>query len=174
METPSLGPIVIRHYQPSDLGACRALWEELTEWHRQIYDSPDIGGPNPGLLFDEHLERVGAEQIWVAESDGKVVGMAGLILEGDEAELEPISISQAFRRTGVGRQLAQAVITAARAAGMPLIKVRPVARNASAIRFFHDLGFDTLGQLELFLDLKPEADRRWQAGERIANRDFRL
>jgi N-acetylglutamate synthase-like GNAT family acetyltransferase len=171
-DSPSI--ITIRHYQPSDLDACRALWVELAEWHRQIYNSPGIGGLNPGLLFDEHLERVGAEHIWVAEKDGKVVGMAGLILEGDEAELEPISVSQAFRSTGVGRQLAQAVITAAHAAGMPLIKVKPVARNATAIRFFHDLGFDTLGQIELFLDFKPEADRRWRAGGRIANRDFRV
>ena len=171
-DSPS--PTTIRHYQPSDLDACRALWVELTEWHREIYNSPGIGGANPGLLFDEHLERVGAEHIWVAETHGKVVGMAGLILEDGEAELEPISISRAFRGTGIGRQLAQVVITAARAAGMPLIKVRAVARNASAIRFYHDLGFDTLGLIEMFLDFKPEADQRWQAGERIANRDFRL
>ncbi len=164
----------IRHYQPSDLDACRALWVELCEWHREIYNSPDIGGQNPGLLFDEHLEHVGAEHIWVAEMDGRVVGMAGLIVEGGEAELEPLSISQVFRGTGIGHQLATAVIAAARAAGMPLIKVKPAARNAPAIRFFHDLGFDTVGQIELFLDFSPQADRRWQAGERIAGRDFRV
>ncbi len=52
--------------------------------------------------------------------------------------------------------------------------MKPAARNAPAIRFFHDLGFDTVGQIELFLDFSPQADRRWQAGERIAGRDFRV
>jgi hypothetical protein len=51
------------------------------------------------------------------------------------------------------------------------VEVRPAARNVRALQFFHRLGFDVLGQLELTLDLvRPE---RWQAGERLADRDFR-
>lgn len=52
------------------------------------------------------------------------------------------------------------------------MEVRPAARNASAPQFFHGLGFDVLGQPELVLDLaKPE---RWRAGERLADREFRV
>ena len=47
--------ITIRLYKPGDLETCRELWVELTEWHRQIYDSPGIGGADPGKQFDEHL-----------------------------------------------------------------------------------------------------------------------
>ena len=63
---------MIRTYQPTDLEACRRLWAELTQWHRDIYESPDIGGKDPGRQFDTHLDNVGAEHIWVAEIDRKV------------------------------------------------------------------------------------------------------
>jgi hypothetical protein len=88
----------IRPYQPGDLESCRALWVELTEWHRHIYQSPAIGGDEPGLQFDEHLDRVGAEHLWVAEVDGRVVGLAGLIPGDRAAELEPVVVSALHRR----------------------------------------------------------------------------
>lgn len=50
---------VVRSYTSADLAACRALWIELTEWHRDLYKTLEIGGFDPGLLFDAHLERVG-------------------------------------------------------------------------------------------------------------------
>jgi hypothetical protein len=67
-----------------------------------------------------------------------------------------------------------AVIEAARTRGVHQLKVRPVARNAPAIRFFHELGFDVLGQVELFMDFGPAARQIWQPGEQIADRDFRV
>ena len=167
-------PITVRSYKPEDLESCRALWVELTEWHRQIYQSPEIGGPNPGLLFDEHLSRVGPENIWAAEVGGQVVGLAGLIPGGSEAELEPLVVSQAYRDQGIGRELAEAVIAAARRRGVRQLMVRPVARNDTAIRFYHDLGFDILGQIELFMDFVTREPNLWRPGERIAGRDFKV
>lgn len=165
--------VTIRRYRPEDSGACRGLWEELTEWHRRIYDGPDIGGPDPGRRFDSHLDRVGPDHIWVAEMDGRVVGMAGLI-PGDEAELEPIVVSEPFRGSRIGRRLAETVIAAVRDSGIRQLRVRPVARNDLAIRFFHSLGFDILGQAELFMDLGPRDRQRGRAGERLAGEDFRV
>ena len=121
---------------------CWSLWVELTEWHRQIYGSPEIGGADPGRKFDEHLEQVGAQRIWLATIGGEVVGMVGVIQTEDEIELEPIVVSEQWRGRGIGRQLAERVVAEARAAGMGQLLARPVARNAAAIRFFHDLGFD--------------------------------
>ena len=65
---------------------------ELTQWHRDIYASPEIGGSDPGRQFDEHLERVGPENIWVAELDGAVVGLVGLIPDDVQPELEPLVV----------------------------------------------------------------------------------
>jgi len=167
-------PIIIRPYKPEDLVSCRALWVELTEWHRTIYQSPGIGGLDPGRLFDEHLSRVGPEHIWVAEVSGRVVGLAGLIASEGEAELEPLVVSEAYRGKGIGQPLAEAVIAAARTSGVHLIKVRPVARNALAIQFYHELGFDILGQVELFMDFRSPDNQIWKLGERMASRDFRV
>ena len=163
----------VRGYEPEDLNACRELWVELTQWHRDIFDAPEIGGDDPGKTFDEHLAKIGAENVWVAEVDGEPVGLAGLISEPD-FELEPIVVSERHRQTGVGRLLAQAVIAAARERGARTVQVRPVGRNVEAIRFFHDLGFDILGHVQLELDLAERERDPWVPGERIADRDFRF
>ena len=165
--------VVIRPYDPSDLDACRRLWEELTEWHRSIYESPSIGGDDPGRQFDEHLGRVGPRNVWVAVVNGEVVGLAGLIVANGTAELEPVVVTERRRGQGIGRRLADAAIAQAREQGIPQLEVRPVARNGEAIRFFHRLGFDVLDQLGLLLDLSPKK-RPWRAGERVADRDFRV
>ena len=162
----------IRGYEPHDREACRALWRELTEWHREIYGDQSIGGDGDlGDDFDEHLEHVGAGHIWVAERDGAVVGFVGLIVEGRRGELEPLVVTRDARGSGVGRALAECVIAAAREQGLRRLDVRPAARNVSAVQFFHDAGFETLGQYELMLYLDPP--REWPFQERIAERDFR-
>jgi hypothetical protein len=67
-----MAEVAIRPYRPTDLEACRALWVELVQRHREIYQDPSIGGDDPGLYFDRHLAQVGAERIWVAECAGAV------------------------------------------------------------------------------------------------------
>lgn len=162
----------VRGYEPGDLGPCRELWVELTQWHRDIFDAPQIGGDDPGKAFDEHLTKIGAESIWVALVDEKLIGLAGLISEPD-FELEPIVVSKDHRKQGVGRLLAEAVITAARERGARTIQVRPVGRNANAIRVFHELGFDIVAHVQLQLDLVERERDPWVPGDRIADRDFR-
>ena len=162
----------VRGYEERDHDACRALWCELTQWHRDLYDDQSIWRDrDPGDFFDEHLARVGPERIWVAEVDGSVVGFAGLIVDGRVGELEPIVVDPSARGAGVGRALAEQVLSAAREADLRRIDVKPVARNDSAIAFFHELGFDTLGQLELMIYLVEPKD--WPVRARIADRDFR-
>ena len=162
----------VRGYEPRDLEACRGLWVELTQWHRDIFDAPEIGGDDPGRAFDEHLSKLGAENIWVAEVDGQVAGLAGMI--PDAFELEPVVVSGRHRGQGIGRLLAEAVISAAREQGARTIQVRPVARNVEAVRFFHELGFDVLDQLQLGMDLVDRERDPWIPGERLADRDFRF
>ena len=163
---------MIRPYEDRDREACRALWRELTQVHRDLYDTQTIGGEgDPGDFFDEHLERVGPERVWVAEEAGAIVGFAGLIVDGNAGELEPIVVAPSARRAGIGRALAERVVHEARAAGLRRIDVKPVARNDAAIRFFHELGFDSLGQIELMLYLVDPKD--WPVRARLAERDFR-
>jgi len=164
--------MTIRGYGGADLESCRALWVELTEWHRDLFAAPEIGGDDPGASFDRHLAAVGAANIWVAEHEGKVIGLAGMIPAETEAELEPIVVSPEHRGRGIGRALVGVVVETARARGLRTVYARPAARNAQAVQFFHTNGFDVLGQIEVMLDLTDL--RRWRPGERVALREFRV
>jgi ribosomal protein S18 acetylase RimI-like enzyme len=168
-----MNDVLIRAYDASDLEACRALWGELTQRHREIYDDPTIGGDTPGLYFDRHLSRVGPERIWVAEWAGQVVGLVGLIVSDQEAEVEPIIVSAAQRSAGIGRNLLRHVTSKAKKLGVRYLSVKPVARNLEAISFYYDFGFRTLGEIELFIDLGAPAPGTWKPGPELFGHSFK-
>jgi GNAT superfamily N-acetyltransferase len=130
------------------------LWVELTEHHRRIYGDPTIGGDDPGAPFDEYLatpERVGS---WVADQDGRVIGLTGLFDHGASGEVEPVVVTAARRRGGVGQALIQRVVEEALLRDFEYLAIRPVARNTSAIQVFYRAGFRTLGgHVDLTMDL---------------------
>ena len=154
----------IRKYEPIDREGCRALWRELTEWHREIYQDPTIGGPHPEDFFDKHLAEVGPDRLWVAIHDSQLVGLVGLIVKGKEAEIEPLIVSKAYRRKGIGKQLIKTVVSEARDIGVRSLNVAPVARNIQAINFLYKQGFKNLGHIELFLDF---SDYAWKSGPKL-------
>lgn len=168
--------VEIRNYADGDLETCRTLWVHLTEWHRTIYDAPNIGGDNPGLQFDDHLAKIGRERIWLAVDNGEVVGMTGLEPGAEEGDLqiEPLVVVPGARGSGVGKALVTHVIDVIKELGLGELNVRVVGRNTSAIQFYHELGFDKIGFLELFFDTREGADQRWHEGETIADRHFRV
>jgi GNAT superfamily N-acetyltransferase len=168
--------IQIRQYEPSDLDPCRALWAELTLHHRIIYDDPTIGGDDPGRHFDKHLARVRAERLWVAECDGQVAGLAGLQMSAraeNEVEVEPLVVAQAYRGQGVGRALLERMTEEARKLGVHYLSVKPVARNQDAIRFYYEMGFRTLGEIEMFIELQPSPPGTWDAEVELFGHTFK-
>ena len=168
--------MIIRNYLDDDLDACRELWVQLTETHREIYEAPDIGGDNPGLQFDQQLSKVGSERIWVADDANAIVGMIGIQPGSDEGsvEIEPLVVNPEARGRGVGKALVQHVLEVIKSMGLRDLNVRVVARNAEAIRFYHDIGFDVIGYLELFYDTSPRDEQAWREAETVAGRRFRV
>lgn len=164
--------IGIRAYESGDYDACRALWVELTEHHRLIYDAPGIGGDDPGADWDRHLEsplRIGS---WVAVVDGAVIGLTGLqTMDRDEIEVEPMIVSASFRGRGVGRLLMEHLITESRDRGFGTLSVRSVARNTGALAAWRALGFGTVGMVEVFMDL-GEGGSEWRPGVVIDGMPF--
>lgn len=163
--------MTIRRFRDEDSAACRALWAELTRWHRALYDDPSIGGEDPGAGFDDYVDEFARARLWVAERRGSVVGFVGLIVRGRQAEIEPVVVSFDARGQGIGRALVEQALDVARAEQVGQVKVSPVARNAQAIIFFHELGFTALGHVDLLLDLRRPAGY-WRPGEHLAGRDF--
>ena len=156
--------IAIRQYAPSDLERCRALWVELTESHRELYDDPTIGGNDPGLHFDEYLGRAGRERIWVAECEGHVVGCAGLLAGHDGMEVDPLVVAATHRGRGIGRALLDRMIEEARKLEVRYLSVKPVARNLEAISLYYECGLRMLGQIEMFMELQPSDSSTWKSG----------
>lgn len=152
---------LIRAYEPADLEACRRLWFELTQRHREIYADPTIGGADPGGYFDVYLAAPGLRGPWVAVVEGVVVGLTGLLPHWGELEIEPVVVSAPYRSRGVGTALVAHAVAEARATGARDVTVRPVARNVDAIAFFVHAGFTMLGRVDLSLDLSgARADRQ--------------
>lgn len=105
--------VVIREYQDSDYPACLALEGELAQHEAEIYGDPSIAGDDPGRGFDKFLALDNRRGIWVAEADGRVVGLAGLLqypLEKGVVEIEPLVVAAGFRKKGIGSMLVRHVI----------------------------------------------------------------
>jgi GNAT superfamily N-acetyltransferase len=164
--------MMIRGYESADLERCRALWAEMVERHREIYEDLSIGGENPGLEFDSHLSKVGPERIWVAESGEAVVGFVSLIVDGEQAEVEPMVVTSEHRGGGIGRELLNHVAEAAKRLGVLCLYVKPVARNEKAISFFYDAGFRTLGHIQLFQWLGESFPGQWKKGPELFGKAF--
>jgi GNAT superfamily N-acetyltransferase len=161
--------IIIRRYQDNDLVACRALWRELTEWHREIYEDSTIGGDQPGLYFDKHLASVGPNRLWVAEHQSQVIGLVGLETRDEELFIEPLVVKSTYRGKGVGSQLLEKAVFEAKQQGAKSLSVRPVARNQRVIQYFYRQGFQTLGHIQLFIDF---TDSTWKKGPELFSCNF--
>ena len=164
--------VVIRTYKSADLDRCRSLWAQMTQHHRDIYDDPTIGGDEPGLEFDGHLDRVGPERVWVATVEGEVVGLTSLIQNDQEGEIEPVIVATTRRGQGIGRKLVEHATDQARKLGVLCLGVKPVARNEEAIAFFHQCGFTNLGHIQLFMWLGPPIPGQWRPGPELFGMQF--
>jgi len=167
-----LEDVKIRNYKESDNALCQKMWIELTEYHQEIYDDPSIGGENPSQVFNEHLEKYGEENIWVAEVDKIIVGLVGLIVRGKEAEVEPIIISTSYRKMGIGKKLLRFIINHASEKEIKYLSIRPVARNKNAMKIFYEMGFNIIGHIELFMNLKEKESKKWKTGIEIHDIPF--
>jgi N-acetylglutamate synthase-like GNAT family acetyltransferase len=160
-------PFTIRLYTPSDLESCRVLWAELTDHHRMLYGDPTIGGSEPGMYFDQYLHLPGLAKVWIAEREGLVVGLAGLLIYAEEGEIEPVVVKAGYRAKGIGRRLVAEGMEEAKRRNVRFLSVRPVARNQAAIDFFVGNGFGLVGQVELFQELSLPSERQWKTGLRL-------
>lgn len=93
------------------------------------------------LLRDSQLPTDGVaewlDQFWVAEHQGRVVGMAGMERYGDSGLLRSVAVTQEWRGTGIGRTLVDRVLKEGRAAGVREVYLL----TTTAEHYFPRLGF---------------------------------
>jgi hypothetical protein len=139
--------------------------EEVITVTQQLLD-------NLSIHFERYLQKANLAGLWVAE-EGSVVGMANLLIDEEEAEIEPIVIHSKFCSRGVGTLLIEKLKTEVKHRGVGYLSIKPVARNVEAILRFHRAGFSLLSHIDMFLDLMKESDQAWKAGITIHEHAFR-
>ncbi len=166
----------IREYRNADRAACVALYLELAQRHAEVYQDPSIATHDFGQIFHEYLGRSDRRGTWVAEKDGRVVGLIGLlnrIGEKGVCEIEPLVVSSDSRSEGIGSKLVEYVKEEAKNKGYRFFTVRPELRNEEAFKLYVSLGFNLVGGVELFQDLSPELGRTWKSGVEILGHKLR-
>lgn len=166
--------VEVRRYGPTDAGQCSKLFLQLVEAHRTFYKDPTIGGSDPARSFRTRARGGRARNMWVAVESGRIVGLMGLLLHRGYGEVEPVVVAEFHRRRGVASLLIERAIAEARRRGWKRLTIRPVARNAAALRTFYSLGFRTLGHVELNMWLQEPGPFAPLSGPKVAGRRFEV
>jgi ribosomal-protein-alanine acetyltransferase len=94
---------------------------------------------------------------WVAESDGRVVGMLAARIAADEMEILNLAVDPSSRGRGAGTALLDAALEHGRRAGAARVFLEVRESNADAQRFYERHGFSVAGR-RLRYYRQPEED----------------
>ena len=150
---------IIAAHHPEHLPAVRELFTEYANsieidlcfqsFDRELAELPGKYAPPDGRLFlaTQKLESAGCVAL---RKIGKNI-----------CEMKRLYVRPAFRGRGVGRTLADSVITAARAIGYDLMRLDTLSSMSKAIPLYESLGFqripayyDNPSELAVFFELK--------------------
>jgi len=131
---------------PAQLEATRLIFQEYAEqlgidlcfqnFDEELADLPgDYAAPQGSLLL--------------AMVDGEVAGCCALrpldtVDYPNACEMKRLYVRQAYRRSGLGRQLAEAILDAARVAGYRSVLLDTLSEMEAARALYGDLGFEDI------------------------------
>lgn len=95
--------------------------------------------------FEVELER-SVSTVWVAESDGAVVGFAVYWVVVDEAHILNFAVAPSYRRRGLGRRMLDRVLARAEREGAAFMMLEVRASNAPAQALYAQRGFAEIGR----------------------------
>ena len=136
-----MGAIRIREPSGADHAAVAALLGEL--------GYPAEAQALPARLAAMRRERIAA--LWVAEVDGRIVGLASahcfsaLHADAPVAYLSALVVCEDARRCGAGRALVEQAQSWARDRGAPRMSISVGAQRQTARSFYRAMGFEETG-----------------------------
>jgi GNAT superfamily N-acetyltransferase len=114
-----------------------------------------LGYPVEAPAVSRRIERLAAssaDETWVAERDGRIVGLVGLHAseslehDGPVAKVSEIVVDERLRGQGIGAALMEAAEQEARRRGCVLIFLTTAEHRGEAHRFYRGLGFEETGR----------------------------
>lgn len=106
--------------------------------------------------FYEQLEKSNALYM-VAEREGHIIGVCGLVESYGEAEIYNVSVDSNYRRRGVGTLLMRELLAEGSRKGISAYTLEVRAGNEGAIYLYEKLGFMKEGLRRGFYD-RPRED----------------
>jgi ribosomal protein S18 acetylase RimI-like enzyme len=98
-------------------------------------------GVRPGPLDDDYAAAVADGDTWVADQDGRVVGLLVLRMLPDHALIENVAVSPESQRTGIGGRLLDHAEDRARQHGRPELRLYTHVRMTRNIELYTRRGF---------------------------------
>ena len=163
MSTPVKQKFRLRELLVEDVEGCVAFYEQMVEYHRFIYQDDGIPyGDEEKKKMREKLQRTDNNFIKVVVERGKqIVGLLTLEIKGRTCEIDEILVDKSERGKGIGQALAEYTRKTAQERKCSEIQVSFAARNLQALRFYHKMGLNCLGMIQLFMPLTPRGQKQW-------------
>ncbi len=120
-------------------------------------DVPEVAALD-ALIFAEHAWSrdawanearslaAGARAYVVARRGSNLIGYAGIMRAGSDADVLTVAVSPADRDRGCGRSLVEALLEVARGWNCLAVFLEVEQGNAAAVRLYSGLGFSEIGQ----------------------------
>lgn len=153
---------ITRAEGPRDLAIAHSLILDYRDWLKadQCFDGLDAE------LADLAGHYAPPGGLWLARVDGAIAGCVGLrALDDERAEMKRLWLDAGFRGMGLGRQLVETCIAAAREAGFRLIVLDTLDGLAAASSLYKSVGFKDIAPI----GDKPRRGTRYQALDLQAN-----
>jgi ribosomal-protein-alanine N-acetyltransferase len=132
---------------PATLATVRSLhWSDLIavqELERALF----VHDPWSAETFWSELAHVPRTRCYiVAESEGAILGYAGVMTVGDDADVQTIAVDPDAQGRGIGRLLLRSLLRTARERGCRQVFLEVRSDNAAALALYEREGFDRMGR----------------------------
>lgn len=137
--------VTVRPYEPADLPAMTAIWNEVVRDGRAFPQVDELADPEEAAAF-----FAGQTRAAVAEADGRVVGLSILhpnnVGRCGHIANASYAVASGARGCGAGRVLVADSLAALSACGFRGLQFNAVvASNVGALALYESLGFERVG-----------------------------
>ena len=147
--------VVIRPARRSDRARAAELWNEMMDYHAGISTIDFRRVKNAKRIWMRFFDRhVGSrtKKAWVAERDGKVVGLVMCSIDKRppvfrvkyRGHIEEMAVTASERRKGIGSLLLKECLAWARKKGVSWVTLEAVPENRIGVPFWEKKGFRTV------------------------------